>query len=373
MIELAVRREDNAGFRFSGETRRDFLLVSDRVDRSEDLSAILRTTGEVVQIGLDDLHKQSADYLRLFIDLDIANVGVASRLRLTLDRSPLEQTPRYFVTTADHHTETQASALGASVKLSRPFRPKELLNMLRCDSAATFQERLAVGPEPVCLGVAAAHSVLMKIFEGLPAGLPLTLEDVLAQESHISLALSTSGLKAWLDVVNSHHNSSYRHCLSVTGFAVAFAQQLGFSIADQRRLARAALLHDVGKAFIPIEILDKPGKLTDAEWNLMQTHARLGFEVLSKQGGFPSEVLNVVLHHHDLLDGSGYPDGLKANEIADTVRIVTVADIYSALVEERAYRPGMPPRDAYRILTGMGPKLDQDLVTAFRPVALGVA
>jgi putative nucleotidyltransferase with HDIG domain len=372
MLELALRKDDNENSHSDRASRRDFLLVSDRADQSADLSAILRTSGEVVQIGLDDLERQSAGYFRLFVDLDLSDVSVATRLRLALDRSPLRRTPRYFVTTADHHSETQASALRASAKLSRPFQPEQLLGLLRCDSATSFQARLDLGPEPVCVGVAAAHSVLVQIFEGLPAGRPLTLADVLAQEIHITEALKNSGLKAWLDVVNRHHNSSYRHCLSVTGFTVAFAQHLGFSVSDQRRLARAALLHDVGKAYIPIELLDKPGKLTDAERELMQTHARQGFDVLREQGGFAGDVLEVVLNHHELLDGSGYPMGLKGQEIADTVRMVTVADIYSALVEERAYRSGMLPRDAYAILMDMGGKLDKDLVAAFRPVALGI-
>ena len=373
MLELAARRDEKENFNSDRTGRRDFLLVSDRADQSTDLGVILRTAGEVVQIGLDDLEKQSAGYFRVFIDLNLADVSVATRLRLALDRSPLRRTPRYFVTTADHHTETQASALKASAKISRPFQPERLLGLLRCDSATAFQARLDAGREPVCLGVAAAHSVLVQIFEGLPAGRALTLNDVLAQEVHITEALRNSGLKPWLDVVNSHHNSSYRHCLSVTGFTVAFAQQLGFSAPDQRRLARSALLHDVGKAYIPIELLDKPGKLTDAERVLMQTHAQRGFDVLREQGGFDSEVLDVVLHHHELLDGAGYPNGLKDQAISDTVRMVTIADIYSALVEERAYRSGMPPRDAYSILTDMGAKLDKDLVAAFRPVALGAA
>ncbi|MET3901447.1 putative nucleotidyltransferase with HDIG domain [Devosia sp. UYZn731] len=371
MLDLVPRQNGEEDAIPLRADRHGILLVSDRPDRSGDLAAILRATSQVTQIHLDDLAKQPSGYFRLFLDIDLADADAAVRLRSALDRSLGYKTPRYFVTTANHHTETQARALNAFGTVSRPFIPEQLLSALRCDSSATFQERLDAGLEPVCAGVAAAHSVLVQIFEGLPNGRPLTLDDVLAQENDIAEALRASGLKPWLDVVASHHNSSYRHCLSVTGFAVAFAQHLGFSVADQRRLARSSLLHDVGKAFIPIAILDKPGKLTDLEMSQMREHTQLGFEALHRQGGFPKEALDVVLCHHELLDGSGYPHGLRGAEISDTVRMVTIVDIYSALVEERTYRSGMRPPEAFSVLLAMGTKLDQHLVAAFRPIALG--
>jgi HD-GYP domain-containing protein (c-di-GMP phosphodiesterase class II) len=109
-------------------------------------------------------------------------------------------------------------------------------------------------------GVEAAHAVMVKIFEKLPAGMPLKFEDIVQAETRILKAIKHSSLREWLTTVGCHHSASYRHCLFVTGFAVAFAQHLGMREDDQRRLARAALLHDVGKAFIPVAILDKPAR-----------------------------------------------------------------------------------------------------------------
>ena len=100
---------------------------------------------------------------------------------------------------------------------------------------------------------------MVKIFEKLPAGIPLKFSDIVEAENKILKAIKHSSLREWLTTVGRHHTDSYRHCLFVTGFAVAFAQHLGMREDDQRRLARAALLHDVGKAFIPVAILDKPG------------------------------------------------------------------------------------------------------------------
>jgi putative nucleotidyltransferase with HDIG domain len=178
-------------------------------------------------------------------------------------------------------------------------------------------------------------------------------------------------LREWLTTVGCHHADTFRHCLFVTGFAVAFAQHLGMREDDQRRLVRAALLHDVGKAFIPPAILDKPGLLDEEEKNEIRKHPRLGYEALAAQGGYPPEMLDVVLHHHEFLDGTGYPDGLRAEQISDIVRLTTIVDIYAALVESRPYRVPFTHAKAFSIMEKMEGKLDQHLLVAFRPVTLG--
>jgi len=85
--------------------------------------------------------------------------------------------------------------------------------------------------------------------------------------------------------------------------------------------------------------------------------------------GLPTDMLDMVVHHHEYLDGSGYPHGLHASEISDLVRMITIADVFGALIERRSYKPPMSGSAAYQTLVDMGPKLDQDLVRAFQPVA----
>jgi putative nucleotidyltransferase with HDIG domain len=220
-------------------------------------------------------------------------------------------------------------------------------------------------------GIAAAQAVMVKIFENLPAGIPLTFGDILEAESRILRAIKQTSLREWLTAVGRHHTDSYRHCLFVTGFAVAFAQHLGMREDDQRRLTRAALLHDVGKAFIPVAILDKRGKLTDEETRVMRMHPRLGYDALAAEGGFPPEMMDVILHHHEFLDGTGYPNGLRGNKISDIVRLTTIVDIHTALVEQRPYRLAFTHAKAFAIMEDMSGKLDPHLLQAFRPVALG--
>jgi HD-GYP domain-containing protein (c-di-GMP phosphodiesterase class II) len=103
----------------------------------------------------------------------------------------------------------------------------------------------------------------------------------------------------------------------------------------------------------------------------MQMHPRLGYDALAAEGGFPPEMLDVVLHHHEMLDGTGYPNGLNGDQISDIVRLTTIVDIHSALIENRSYRVPYTRERAFAIMEGMGGKLDKHLLQAFRPVALG--
>jgi len=152
--------------------------------------------------------------------------------------------------------------------------------------------------------------------------------------------------------------------------AVGFALNIGFASHDVERLGIAATLHDIGKARIPLSILDKPGRLDPVEEQIMRRHPVIGYELLKDLSDISPEVLDGVRHHHEYLDGSGYPDGLKAPEISDLVRLLTISDIFAALIESRPYRPPMPRQNAYKILCDMDGKLERPLVKAFRSVAL---
>ena len=145
----------------------------------------------------------------------------------------------------------------------------------------------------------------------------------------------------------------------------AFAQSLGLSRADQLTMARAALVHDVGKARIPHAILNKPGKLDPDEMAVMRTHAVLGYDILRASGTCDPIALAVTRHHHEMLDGSGYPNGLSSEAVSDPIRLLTVCDIYAALIERRSYKASFSSDEAMRVLQNMVGKLDGALVQAF--------
>jgi putative nucleotidyltransferase with HDIG domain len=354
--------------------RRRLLLASDRHDQSRELADILIKVGDVDVIATAEIPEAPArDLSGIVVDINLRSAEAVQRVRSRLRHKSYESMPRLFVLAESlHHGTMQAWALGATDTIARPFDTRGILQRIRAAFPNPHDEDYATRGKVLDRGIEAAHAVMVKIFERLPAGVPLSFNDVMQAETQILKAIKRTSLREWLSAVGRHHNHSYRHCLFVTGFAVAFAQHLGMREEDQRRLTRAALLHDVGKAFIPVAILDKPGKLTEEETLEVRKHPRLGFEALAAQGSYPREMLDVVLHHHEFLDGSGYPDGLAGDQISDIVRLMTIVDIHAALVERRAYRMPFTHAKAFEIMEQMGGKIDQQLLQAFRPVALGV-
>lgn len=207
--------------------------------------------------------------------------------------------------------------------------------------------------------------VVADMMDAAEDGAAIAHEHISQGASLVLRAVGEGGVKTWLDVVWRYDDVTYQHVLLVAGLTAAFARALGFSPHDARRVTEAALVHDVGKAGIPLEILNKPGRLTEAEMEVMKSHAVIGYDVLVAQGDFPDDVVAVVRSHHEYLDGTGYPDGLAGDAIPDLVRLVTVCDIYAALVERRPYREPLPKEEAFRIMREMGPKLDRDILNAF--------
>src|ERR1700681_3272223 len=354
-------------------SKRRLLLASDNADQSQELARILRSVSEVDTVSTSDLPDAPADQISgIVVDINLRSAESVQRVRNKLRGPAYRGMPRLFVLAdALHHGSMQAWALGATDTISRPFDAQGILQRIRAAFPDSDGYDETDRGKALNRGVAAAHAVLVKIFEKLPAGIALKFSDVVEAENKILKAIKHSSLREWLTTVGCHHTDTYRHCLFVTVFAVAFAQHLGMREDDQRRLARAALLHDVRKAFIPVALLDKPGALTDAEMDEMREHPRRGYDALAAQGGFPPEMLDVVLHHHEFLDGTGYPNGLSGNQISDIVRLTTIVDIYAALVEKRAYRLQFTHANAFSMMEQMGGQLDQQLLQAFRPVAFG--
>jgi putative nucleotidyltransferase with HDIG domain len=354
-------------------SKRRLLLASDDPDHSRELENLLQSVGEVNTVSTSELPDAPAEQISgVVVDINLRSSESVQRVRNKLSQEAYRAMPRLFVIAdALHHGSMQAWALGATDTIARPFDPAGVLQRIRAAFPDSNGYDASDRGKTLNRGVAAAHEVMVKIFQKLPGGIPLRFSDIVQAENKILKAIKHSSLREWLTTVGCHHTETYRHCLFVTGFAVAFAQHLGMREDDQRRLVRAALLHDVGKAFVPIAILDKPGLLTDEEMEEVRKHPRLGYDALVTQGGYPPEMLDVVLHHHELLDGSGYPDGLRGDEISDIVRLTTIVDMYSALVESRPYRLPFTHASAFATMEKMEGKIDQHLLTAFRPVTLG--
>lgn len=305
------------------------------------------------------------------IDIDLEESSQLVSLKNWLACKPRGARVIFVTEKSSHLQEMRASAIGGTDVIHRPFDGRKLLAKLSDDIVVTVAEAppplVPADPEPQDFN--AAVKGLQSVFLSAAAGGPVDAPTMQLAASAVVDEIEKSGLASWVDTVRMHHSQTYQHCLLVTGVAVAFAHHLKLSRADRERLSFAGMLHDIGKARIPLAILEKPSALDFAEMVEMRNHPQYGFEMLSNPQVVSAEMLDMVVHHHEYLDGSGYPHGLHAREISDLVRVTTISDIFGALIERRAYKPPFTGADAYKILLDMGPKLDQDLVRAFEFVS----
>lgn len=159
---------------------------------------------------------------------------------------------------------------------------------------------------------------------------------------------------------------TYLHSAAVGALMIALSRQLGLAHEQEVAAGLAGMLHDIGKASIPNEILNKPQTLTEAEFDLIKTHPRRGHELLMAMGSTDSPTLDVCLHHHERLDGTGYPEGLSDEHISQICRMATICDIYDATTSNRPYKAGWDPAESLRRMARWAPAhIDQGIFHHF--------
>ncbi|RVU19452.1 HD-GYP domain-containing protein [Methylobacterium oryzihabitans] len=338
------------------------VLVTDRLDRSEDVAKALREVSTCTVVGADVAWSRMRDVpLGVVCDLTLARPVAVQCLRSLTTRFKGQSFPVVcLLRRATGDALREAKSLGATVCLPAYAPPQTIAGAL-----AKHLEALDSADLRVARGVARAGETLTSLLAEARTGNQVRAAPIETGLAPILTAVQDGGLSLWLDRVWTHDDATYQHCLMVAGLAAHFAVHLGFGEDDQRRFVRAALVHDVGKARIPLAILNKPGRLDPEEMAVMRTHAALGYDILRASGEWDALTLDVVRHHHEMLDGSGYPDGLSGPEITDMVRLLTICDIYAALTERRPYKEPMAMRDAMAILAGMEGKLEARLVQIF--------
>ena len=152
----------------------------------------------------------------------------------------------------------------------------------------------------------------------------------------------------WLTNMKERDEYTSIHCMNVCVMAVSFGRSLGMDKAELEVLGLGGLLHDLGKMRVPLEILNKPSKLTFEEFEVMKTHPAEGYNMLKEQGDLPSDVLEIVKHHHERRNGKGYPSHLNGDEISNMTRIVAIVDVYDAITSDRCYHDAISPYDALK-------------------------
>jgi putative nucleotidyltransferase with HDIG domain len=343
-------------------------VIADTANKLSTLRAMLQGQHAVTSELLSGTISQCSEVDAVVVAADLRSIENIATLKEAFGKLTHIRKRIFLVDQNVHLFVVQAHALGATRVLGAPVDQANLLAQLAdsnpCETGsndASHGAREAATAGAITIG---------SMFSAVLSGKPIDVRGARGAGSRIADNIAEDGLSSWLETVRRHHEGTYQHCLLVTGIAIDFGLSLGLAKRDIERLYSAAIFHDIGKAKIPLAILDKPGHLDAEERALIETHPAAGWEVLKGSAGISPEILDAVRHHHEYLDGSGYPDALCDTSISDIVRILTISDIFSALIEHRHYKPTMPREQAYEIIRGMRGKLEMPLVAAFRDVAL---
>jgi HD-GYP domain-containing protein (c-di-GMP phosphodiesterase class II) len=189
------------------------------------------------------------------------------------------------------------------------------------------------------------------VFRGLGGGeLPDTRDGRVAVADLLQTVTANPGAAVWLSNLDERDAPTSVHSINVCILALTFGAHLGLERAELERIGLGALLHDTGKLFMPPDIRDKAGTLTDSEWDIARRHPQDGYDILVEKGDFPDGVLDIVRLHHERLDGGGYPSGRAGVALPLPVRVVALANAYDSLTSERVYRAAMPADKALQQL-----------------------
>lgn len=168
-----------------------------------------------------------------------------------------------------------------------------------------------------------------------------------------------------IDALKISDEYTFKHSVDVATMGMIIARKSGLSEKDVYQVGVAGLLHDVGKSQIPNEILNKAGKLTEEEFTIMKKHTLFGYNILKEKSDIPTEIVAGVLQHHEKINGRGYPLKLTENQISTYAKVLSVADIYDALVTERPYKKGFSPHDALEMIMALTDELDLNYMRSF--------
>jgi putative nucleotidyltransferase with HDIG domain len=337
-----------------GQARNDALIAA--------LGAARTTIADVTADSI-------AEHRLIAIDADLTKIPNVKKIRGLLRGRRDGYFHAFAVDTSRRLETVHANVVGATALLHRPFEVHELMARV-ADFQRSRLARPAGAGDSASIGSAAL--ALGDLFEALTSGHAVQVSTVVAAGAEIVDDIDGLGFPSWVDDVRRHHEGTFQHCLIVTGLASAFGRSTGMGRKDAITLTTAGLLHDIGKAAVPVEILDKPGRLTPAEMEVVRSHPGRGWDHLRTQSGIDRDVLAAVRGHHEFLDGSGYPDRLRAPDIGDVTRILTICDVYGALIERRSYKEPHAPEAALAVLDEMATsgKLEPPLVRAFHHTVL---
>lgn len=298
----------------------------------------------------------------------MSGLDMVSKVRLFLSG---EQLPIVYTYSRQRHDQLDAANRLSGVQpIEKPYRRTELLHAISSQVNSAIEAEWET-IEPV--QQAALKNTLESfnsIADLISEGEPVVYESVATSCEPLIKAVQNQNYKDMLKGVQGHDNYSYVHSMRVATLLSLFGAAIGIKGDDHMTLTAGGLLHDVGKMVIPHEVLNKAGKLDDDEFVVMKSHVTHTLEFLEKTQILPNGVMIIAGQHHEKLDGSGYPYGLKGTELNQLGRMASIIDVFSALTDRRVYKPPMPPEKAFSIMGNMEGHLDRSLMMVFKEMLL---
>lgn len=211
-----------------------------------------------------------------------------------------------------------------------------------------------------------ARKAVQSMFADARLGRALDAEACLPLVEQVSESVFRNpGALVSLARLKTHDDYSYMHSVAVCALMVSLARQLGMGADAARQAGHAGLLHDIGKAVMPLAVLNKPGKLNDVEYAVMKTHPERGHALLQESQGASEAALEVCLHHHERVDGTGYPHRLSGDAFTRIARMGAVCDVYDAITSNRPYKAGWDPAESIARMAGWKGQFDEQVFAAF--------
>lgn len=297
------------------------------------------------------------------------NFSLLKSMRL----EPAFATLPVIVLLAEDNPEQAAIALGAGATacLAMRCRVSALAATISSAVGRAVEKRWEVLPELEAAALKCSVAIFRAAAGQIAAGKPITYAEVSTACAPLLAAANSWNIKNILRCVREHDDYTYSHSLRVAVFLSVFGGSIGLSAEDRGVLAIGGLLHDLGKTVIPALLLNKPGRLTEEEFNLMREHVPATLKILERCTGIPRAALIIAGQHHEKLDGSGYPNGLPSARLNELARMAGIADVFTALTDRRVYKMALAPERAFDLMRAeMQHHLDQGLLERFRQMLL---
>ncbi|PCI48271.1 MAG: hypothetical protein COB49_06205 [Alphaproteobacteria bacterium] len=321
---------------------------------------------DVNSVSHDDIMRSAV----IIVQVDLNDPNSISPLKDIMALPERCHIPTFFLLREFSRREVvQANTLGATDYIVYPCPNHIFIQTLEDLINKTVEKAWSKLTEVQEEALKVCLKVVEKTFHNASKGLEVSQKEVKDSCKLIVEATAKDGLNDWMDAIRQHHNSTYRHSMMVCGYLVSFGMLIGIKKTDLQTLAVGGMIHDIGKAAIPLEILEKPSELTCSERKIMEQHP-VDSRIILANAKWDEMLIDIAVHHHENLDGSGYPDGLKGNQISDIVRAASIANVFTDLTDKRSYKPAMTAEKAIETMLAMGNQLDIDLIKAFRPVVL---